>query len=433
MLILSLMALTVLVPLFLGAPIAAALGGAGAFWLVLKDPLYLRGAANALWNTADNYILVSVPLFLLMGEVIQRAQMTRRFYRAMALALGWLPGGLLHANIGACAIFAAVSGSSVATAATVGAASAPELIRLRYNRRLLFGSLAAGGTLGILIPPSIPLIVYAALVDQSVGRLFMAGVVPGLMMYGLFAAYITWRGIRDPGIAPSPPIEERGERPTALAALIDVMPVIIIFAVILGGLYFGWATPTEVAALGVAIAVAVAAIYRTLSWNMMREAIAAAVRFTSLIVFVIIGAQIFSYALFTWGLNREVAGWVQDMTLPPLVVLLLLVVMYIILGMFIESISMMVMTIGVVYPLVTGLGYDPIWFGVVLVILLEIGLITPPVGINLFTIQGLVPGETTEIEVARGSLPFLGLLLFGIGLLIAFPGIALWLPNLLYN
>lgn len=430
---LALMALTILVPLFLGIPIAVTLGGSGLLWLLLLDPAHLRGAGYALWNTADNYILISVPLFLLMGEIVQRADIAQRFYRAMGLWLRWLPGGLLHANVGACAVFSAVSGSSVATAATIGTAAIPNLQDLRYDKRMILGTLAAGGTLGILIPPSIPLIIYAALVEVSLGRLFIAAAIPGLVMVGLFTLYIMWRALRDPSLAPMVPTEGgRGLGREMFASLGDVLPVLLIIAVVLGGIYFGWATPTEVAALGVLIALVVAAAYGQLSWAMFRDSVTTAVTFTAMLMFVIIGAQIFSYSLFAWGVAREVATWVAALSVPPVVVLGYIVAMYLVLGMFIDALSMMVLTLSVVFPIITGLGYDPVWFGVVLVILLEIGLITPPVGINLYTIQGLVPGLASVLEVAMGALPFVVLLLIGVALLVVFPGLALWLPAQMY-
>jgi tripartite ATP-independent transporter DctM subunit len=427
------MMISILVPLFLGVPIAVTLGGSGLVWLVILNPAHLRGAGYALWNIADNYILISVPLFLLMGEIIQRSDIAQRFYRAMSLWLRWLPGGLLHANIGACGVFSAVSGSSVATAATIGTAAIPNLMALGYDRRLIFGTLAAGGTLGILIPPSIPLIIYAALVEVSLGRLFIAAAVPGLMMLVLFAAYIGWRAWRDPAVSPPVPLDEtRTRRRELLGSIGDVLPVLAIILVVLGGIYFGWATPTEVAALGVLIALVVAAAYRRLTWTVIRESVVAAVTFTSMLMFVIIGAHIFSYALFAWGMTREATSWVADLAVAPVVVLGVIVLIYLVLGMFIDALSMMVLTLSVVFPIVTGLGYDPVWFGVVLVMLLEIGLITPPVGINLYTIQGLIPGLTNVLEVARGALPFVLLLLIGVGLLVAFPDIALWLPRQMY-
>jgi C4-dicarboxylate transporter DctM subunit len=430
----ALMGLSILLPLLLGVPIAVALGAPGLLWLLYLDPLnlaYVRGASNAIWNTAENYTLLSVPLFILMGELMQRTDISRRFYRAVSACLWRLPGGALHSNIVACAVLSAVSGSSVATAAMVGAAAIPSLIRLRYDRRLIFGTLAAGGTLGILIPPSIPLIIYAALVEESVGRLFMGALIPGLMMSGIFFIYVLWRGWRLGQAGASNPAPEVEMSRLEIAA--DMLPFGGVFAVIFGGLYFGWATPTEIAGIGVLIALATAAAYRQLRPGAVWAALSSSVSVTSVIIFVVIGAQIFSYALFSWNVTRSVAEWTAGLPYPPIAILGCIIVMYLILGMFIDSISMMVLTLGVVFPVIVDLGYDPIWFGVVLVILIEIGLITPPVGINLFTIQAVVPGLTTVMEVARGALPFVALLLAGVALLIAFPQLVLWLPGVAFQ
>jgi len=433
MLIASLMGLSIIVLLVMGLPIAVSLGLPGLFWLLYLDPvnfIYLKGASNAIWNTAENYTLLSIPLFILMGELMQRTDISRRFYNAVAACLWRLPGGALHSNIIACAVLAAVSGSSVATAAMIGAAAIPSLIRLKYDRKLIFGTLAAGGTLGVLIPPSIPLIIYAAMTEQSVGRLFMASLIPGLMMTGIFFLYVLWRGIRlqRAGIAnPRPDLEM-----TRAQIAADMLPFGLIFAVVFGGLYLGWATPTEIAGIGVLIALVTAILYRQISFSKVWDALISSVSVTAVIIYVVIGAQIFSYALFSFGVTRAVAEWTGNLPVAPVVTLSFIIVMYLILGMFIDSISMMVLTLGVVYPIIVHLGYDPIWFAVILVILIEIGLITPPVGLNLFTINAIVPGLTSVSEVARGSLPFVFLLLLGVVILIIFPQIALWLPSKMF-
>jgi len=427
---------TLLGPLVMGIPIAVTLGLAGIVWLVAFSPNLLNGLGYALWNTANSYILVAVPLFLAMGEVIQRSAIGARFYRALSPLVSWLPGGLLHSNLAACAVFAAVSGSSVATAATIGSTAIPELTRLGYRRSMVFGTLSAGGTIGILIPPSIPLIIYAALVEESVGQLFVAAVVPGLLVFLLFSAYVVVRALRDPQS-----VVHRGQipaqAPTATPPwwrlLADLLPITAIILVVLGGIYFGIATPTEVAALGLLISLLIALLYGSLTWAVLRDSIASAVRFTAMITFVIIGANIFSFALFSWGLTREVAGGVAGLEVAPEVVIALLVAIYIVLGMFIDPISMMVLTVSVVAPIVERLGFDLVWFGIVLVLLLEIGLITPPVGINLYTIKAIAGSDVGVMEIARGALPFVLLLLVAIALLVALPGLAMWLPTQMYR
>jgi len=428
------MFLTIVIPLFLGMPIAVSLGLSGLVWLAALDSegfRWLFGASGAIWNTANNAALISVPLFVLMGELLQRTGMGARFYRGISAALGRVPGGALHTNIAACSVISAVSGSSVATTATVGSVAVPSLLRQRYDRKLVFGSLAAGGTLGILIPPSIPMIIYAGLTEQSVGRLFAAALIPGLMITALFLIYIAFRSLLIPKAVLAAGSEARVTR-TFFGALLDIFPFVLIFTTIIGFLYGGLATPTEIAAVGVLIVLAVAAIYREVTPRLIWQAAISATKITAVILFVVIGAQIFSYAMFGWGVTRTMVGWVMNLQVEPVVVFAVLALMYVFLGMFIDPISMMVLTLGVVFPIITALGFDPIWFGIVLVLLIEIGLITPPVGINLFTIQAIAPRGTRILEVATGALPFVGILILGVAILVAFPELALWLPDRWY-
>jgi len=425
------MTLTLLLPLLAGIPIAVALGGTGLIWLIALDPNYLRGVGHAVWNGATSDVLTSVPLFILMGELVQRTGLASRFYDAVALWLRRLPGGLFHANIAATSVFSAVSGSSVATAATIGMVALPNLERLNYDRRMTLGSLAAGGTLGILIPPSIPLIVYGALVETSVGKLFMAALLPGIGMALLFSLYIAVKVMLRRELAP-----RAADRPPTLSdrlhSLGQMGPLLIVIFVILGGIYLGWTTTTEAAALGTLATLLMSALQRRLRWAMLREALVSAIRFTAMLMFVIFGAQIFSFAVFSWGITGEMGRWIGGLDYPPLAILLIILAIYLVLGMFIDALSIMIMTLSILYPIILQLQYDPIWFGVVLVILLEIGLITPPVGLNLYTIQALQPGKVPLKEVSLGAFPFVLLLLAGVALLIAFPEIALWLPQQMF-
>lgn len=418
---------TLIVFLFAGLPIAVGLGIAGIAWIVAKDPVLLRGGAYALWNNADSVTLVAVPMFLLMGEIVQRSQVAVRFYRALSIWVRWLPGGLLHSNIGASAIFAAVSGSSVATAATIGTTAIPDLLRLGYPRSLIAGTLAAGGTLGILIPPSIAMIIYGAITETSVGALFLGGVIPGIIITFFFIIYVVavslFRG-RGVGNEPAPRIT-MAER---LRSILDILPVAALILLIVVGIYRGWATPTEVASLGVAGACLIALCFGKINLKVFVEAMSSTVRFTAMLVFVILSAHIFAFALFSWGSTRAVVSLINDLGLPPGGVLFAVVALCLFLGMFIDALSMMVMILGVVFPIITSLGYDPVWFGIILVLLLEIGLITPPVGLNLYTVRGIMPGATIG-EVSRASFPFVLLLLSGIVLFTFFPEIVLWLPQ----
>ncbi len=427
--ILLLMGLTILVPLVLGMPIAMALGLSGILWLVLLDPNLLQGASIGMWNTASNDVLISIPLFILMGEIIQRAGVATRFYNAVAWWVRGVPGGLLHANIAACAVFSAVCGSSIATAASIGKAAIPNLLRLGYPQRAVFGSMAAGGTLGILIPPSIPLIIYAALTEASLGRLFLAAIVPGVVITLIFHSYIFVSAFR----APKPPELPEAERQSVLSSLSEIVPLTGIIATILGGIYYVGATTNEVAGIGIVMSLLVAAAKKQLNWTLIREAVLSTAHVTAMLIFIVMGAQIFSFAVFSWGINQEVADWITGISMSRIWILLIIVGIYVLLGMFIDAISMMVLTLSVVYPVIIGLKYDPIWFGIILVLVLEIGLITPPVGLNLFTIQSIDPARIKFMDVTRGALPYVFLLLLGIALLIAFPQIALWLPSTLFS
>ncbi len=431
MIVMLWMTLTLLVPLLVGIPIAVALGGSGLIWLIALDPNYLRGVGHSIWNGATSEVLTSVPLFILMGELVQRSGLASRFYDAVSLWLRRLPGGLFHANIAATSVFSAVSGSSVATAATIGMVALPNLERLNYDRRMTLGSLAAGGTLGILIPPSIPLIVYGALVETSVGKLFMAALLPGIVMALIFSLYIAIKVLLRPGLAP----RATGPGPTLaqrLTSLGQMAPLLLVVVVILGGIYLGWTTTTEAAASGTLVTCLMALVQGRLRWAMLRDSLVSAIRFTSMLMFVIFGAQVFSFAVFSWGITGEMGRWIGGLDYPPLAILMIILLIYLVLGMFIDALSIMIMTLSILYPIILQLHYDPIWFGVVLVLLLEIGLITPPVGLNLYTIQALQPGRVAMKEVSLGAFPFVLLLLAGVALLIAFPDIALWLPRQMF-
>lgn len=426
MTILLLMSLTLIVLLAIGLPIGLVLGLSGIFWLVVRDPALLRGASYAIVNLSTGEVLVSMPLFILMGLVVQKTAVANRFYSGVAIWLRRLPGRLLHTNIAVCAVFSAVSGSSVATAATVASTALPNLMRLNYEKRLMSGTLAAGGTLGILIPPSIPLIIYGAAVQQSIGQLFVAAMLPAALMVALFTLYILVRGVLNPEFTPAD-ISERITMSRRLRSLLDMAPLATIALVVIGGIYLGWTTTIEAAALGLAMAVVMAAATRSLSFAVLREALFETVDLTAMLLFILIGATLFSFAVFSWGINSMAAELIADITLPPLVVILLICAAYVVLGMFIDSISIMLMTVSVVVPAIVSLGYDPIWFGIVLVILLEVGLITPPVGMNLFTIQAMSPNKSITLgDVSRGSFPFVLLMLATVLILILFPEIVMW-------
>ena len=415
--------------LLAGQWIAFALGATGMLILYLsKGMIGLQTISSVVWNNANSYILIAVPLFLLMGEVILRSGVSKYFYTGVAALLRRLPGGLLHANIVSCAIFSAVSGSSVATAASVGTVAIPEMLRAGYQPKAVFGSLAAGGTLGILIPPSIVMVLYGALVDESVGRLFAAGVVPGLLMAAVFMAYISIRLWIEPGIAPPPRDLESMVAGTDLASVLHLLPIVALLLAVLGGIYTGLTTPTEAAAVGALGAIVLAVAYRGLTWKLFGEAVMSSVKTTCMVSLIIIGAQILSTALTYSGLSRELSEWVTGLGLSKWTLFAALVVMYVVLGCFVDGISMIYMTLPVLLPVVKAADFNMIWFGVILTILIEVGQITPPVGLNLFTIQGISGGHKFY-EVAAGSFPYVFLMLLVIVALAIWPELALWLPD----
>ena len=414
--------------LFGGVWIAVSLGAAGVFGIWMVRPALLGGIESVVWNTVDSFVLTAVPLFLFMGAIILHSGISARFYRSLAIWLTGVPGGLAQANIAACSIFAALCGSSVATAAAVGAIAIPEMKKRGYGIRPTTGTLAAGGTLGILIPPSIPFIIYGSTVGESVGKLFIAGIVPGIMMA---LAFMLFLGIQARFIPDQLPASS--ERPTLrerMAGLFDLVPVVGLILVVIGGIYAGLMTPTEAAGIGAAGAVVVAALYRGLTFDVLRRSLLDTLRTNAMILFIVIGAQILSFALVSAGIPRAIVATINALDAAPYMVLLLVVVMYLILGCLVDALSLMLLTLPVVHPVMMAAGFDPIWFGVVLVILLEIGLITPPVGVNLFVIQGMA--DTTLGEVSWGSLPYVLLLLGGVLVLTLVPDIALWLPRKLF-
>lgn len=411
---------------------AFALGAVGVLIIYLtKGWVGMLGLSSVVWNNSNNYILIAIPMFLLMGEIILRSGASKNFYAGIVKLLRKLPGGLLHANIVSCAIFSAVSGSSVATAASVGTVAIPELKKAGYRHSEIYGSLAAGGTLGILIPPSIVMVLYAALVEESVGRLFIAGVLPGILMSLIFMGYIAIKVYRDPAIAPTLSKEKLKESEILVAqssVVMDVLPLVVLLLMVLGGIYTGVTTPTEASAVGAAGALGLAAYYKKLSWGVFWESVMASVKTTCMIAMIIIGAQILSTALTFSGLSREISEWIAQLGLSKMEFLLILIVLYIILGCFVDGISMIYMTLPVLLPIIKVFGFDLIWFGVVVTILIELGQITPPVGLNLFTIHGISGGAKFS-EVISGSTPYVILMLLCLTMLIVWPEIATWLPD----
>jgi C4-dicarboxylate transporter DctM subunit len=387
----------------------------------------IKGLGNLVWSTSNNATLIAIPFFVLLGEILVRSRIATRTYAALDRWVSWLPGGLVHANIATATMFSATSGSSVATAATVATVAMPQAEKLGYDPKLFSGAIAAGGTLGIMIPPSINLIVYGFLTQTSIPQLFLAGLVPGLMLalgFGLITALIC-------AVRPDLGGERRVFPLTAMMqALVELAPIILLFTVIIGTIYKGWATPTEAAAVGVAGAIVIAAAFGGISLKMFRDSILGTVKITSMIMLVVIGASFLNFTLASAGLGRELEAFLDGLGLSRLAFMLVIVCIYIVLGFFIETLSLMVVTIPIIVPLVVEQGYDPIWFGILMIVLIEMALITPPVGLNLYVVQGARKGGKMS-EVMLGTLPFIAAMLAMVAALIALPDLALYLPGAL--
>jgi tripartite ATP-independent transporter DctM subunit len=406
----------------IGVPVAAGLLllslALGALYSAY--PLHVAFGEIA-WTSSTDTLLVAIPLFVLLGEIFLRSGIAERMYAALAQWLSWLPGGLMHSNIGVCALFSATSGSSVATAATVSTVALPQMRRYGYNERLFLGTLTSGGTLGILIPPSINLILYGALAGVSVPGLYLAAILPGFLLAALFSLAVV-------GICLFRP-EMDGTRQTSswegrIRSLPHLLPPVFIFAVVIGTIYAGIATPTESASIGVLAALVLAAVYRRLTVSMLRVCFQDTVRVTAMIMLIVVAAYILNFVLSSIGMVATLSSLVSNLGVSPLFALLVIVGIYIILGCFMDTLTMMIATIPIVVPVIVALGYDPLWFGIVLIILVEMALITPPVGMNLYVVQSVRGGGSIS-DVMIGSLPFVAVMLAMIALLIIFPGMVL--------
>jgi tripartite ATP-independent transporter DctM subunit len=422
--------IVILLALVLGAvPVAAVLGVLS----LSLDQLYMDGRLSLalgefVWDKSKEFILVAVPMFILLGEIMLRAGIAQKMYAAVIQWLSWLPGGLMHANIGSSTIFAATSGSSVATAATVGTVAYPEVEKRGYNERLFLGSLAAGGTLGILIPPSINLILYGLITDTSVPELYLAGVFPGMILAGLFMGVIIVACLMRPKWGGQRVETSWGQR---MRTLPDLVPPLMLFLVVVGSIYAGVATPTEAASVGVVFACILAAWNRTLSINMLKEAFEGTMRTTAMIMLIILAAVFLNFILGFIGITQVIIQGIAELGLTPLETMLIIIVFYLFLGMFMETLSMMLTTVPIVFPIIAHLGYDPVWFGIMITVLMETALITPPIGVNLYVVHGIRPTGKFN-DVAIGSAPFVAAMLAMIFLLLALPDVALWLPSQFY-
>lgn len=388
-------------------------------------------AVTAVWNVFTDFTLSAIPLFIFMGEIMLVSGVSSRMYSAFAPVFRRVPGKLLHTNIAVSALFAAVSGASSSTAAAVGSVAYPELRDRGYDRRTVVGTLAAGGTLGLLIPPSLSLLIYGATQHVSIGRLFLAGIVPGLLLAVVMMLYIGFVSARRAGVVP-----EESEQPVgakrALLGVLSIWPVGFLVFAVLGTIYLGLATPTEAAGLGVAAAAVLGFIWGDLTLPSAAKAFVDSVQVFVSIATVVMGALILAQAISVLGMPLRILNWIEAMHMTPLGVLMAVCVFYLILGCFFDGISLILMTLPVVFPVMTGVGFDPVWLGVIITLLIEVGMLTPPVGLNLYVLSGITGNQVGLLEAGRGSLPYWIILLLGIAVLTAFPQLALFLPQYFY-
>ena len=417
--------------LFLGLHVAVAmfLTALLGATLYLGPPL-VAAFGTQLWGAMEDYVLLSIPLYILLGEILVRSGSTDRLYRSLADWLNFLPGGLLHTNIGASAVFSAVSGSSVATAATISTVALPSFRKRRYDTRLVLGSIAAGASLGNLIPPGIALIVYGAMTNTSVGQLYAAAVVPGIVMTVLFMGTIILIALVRPDLVRQKemvdPLRERLKR------LVDLLPPLVIFGIIMGSIYTGWATVTESAALAVVAALPIAAFYGRLNFRMLHDCFVATANLTAMSMLILAVAFYLNFVMGLLGVTPALGAFATSIGASPLELIIALTIFYLLLGIFFETLPMLVGTVPVVFPVIVAAGIDPVWFGVFIVLMCEISLISPPVGMTLYVIQA-VRREGTIAEVFQGTVPFFIAMVVMTALLIAFPEMALWLPRISFG
>jgi tripartite ATP-independent transporter DctM subunit len=406
-------------PIAVSMALVAIVGGIAAYGAPFMDSI-----APVIWGVQNENLLTCIPLFVLLGELLLRSGIADRMYVALSAWLGRLPGGLLHTNIGSCALLAATSGSSVATAATIGTVALPSLQKRGYPMRASLGSLAAGGTLGILIPPSVNMIVYGSLTNNSIGKLFIAGIIPGLLLTGCFMLYIAVSNLMS-GHAIREPVVPMNERIRTLAYLV---PPLVVFGIVMGSLYFGIATATESAALGVVAALFFVWQSGKLTWEVMRTCFISTARVSGMILLIITAAFILNLAISLTGVAEAMTKWVAGLGLSATGLILALIVFYLILGMFMDVLSMQVATIPITYPIAIALGVDPIWYGIFIVLMCELGLITPPVGMNLFVVHGIRPDKGGIEDAIWGALPYAVIMILFTLLLMAVPALVTWLP-----
>ncbi|MEL6585623.1 MAG: TRAP transporter large permease subunit [Pseudomonadota bacterium] len=412
----------------LGSSIWIGLALMGVAWVGM-ELFTTRPAGDAMitviWAHSSSWTLTALPLFIWMGEILYRTRLSQDMFRGLAPWMRPLPGGLLHTNIAGCTIFAAVSGSSAATLTTVGKMSIPELRRRGYPEYMIVGTLAGAATLGLMIPPSLTLIVYGVSINESIIQLFMAGIFPGLVLAGLFMSYIVgWHFVRRSEHPPPEPGIGLGKM---LAESRFLIPVLALVFTVIGSMYFGWATATEAAAVGVIGALILAAVQRSLTPETFFASLMGATRTSAMIALILMGAGFLSLSMGFTGLPRALAAWIDELGLSPITLIAALTVFYIILGMFLDGISSVVLTMAIVEPMIRQAGIDPIWFGIFIVVVVEMAQVTPPIGFNLFVLQGMTKHDIGYIS--KTALPMVGLMLLMVVILVIWPELATWLPD----
>lgn len=405
-----------------------ALVGFFGFALIVSPQAAVSMITTDLFDTLSSYSLTVIPLFVLMGQIAMHAGISRKLFNAAYHWLGPLPGGLAMATVGACAGFGAICGSSPATAATMASVALPEMRRFNYSMELSTGTIASAGGLGILIPPSVVFICYAIMTEQSIGKLFIAGIVPGILVALLFCLTIYFMCLRRPELGPKAP---KTTMKAKLKSLLGISETVMLFILVMGGMFAGFFTPTEAAAVGAAGSLLIALVGRQLSWKILVQSLHETARTSCMVLIIVAGAVMFGHFLAVTRIPYELAAWLSSLTLPGWVIMAIIIFFYLIAGCFIDALALVMLTIPIFYPVVTGLGFDAIWFGVIIVIVTMMGVISPPVGVNVYVVAGIardVPMQT----VFKGSMPFLLALVVASVILVAFPALSLWLPNLVH-
>jgi len=413
-----------------GVALGAALGITGLTILYFFVNGATSLAVDAIWDVFNSFILSAVPMFILLGEILLRSGISERIYSAFSPVFRKVPGGLLHSNIAVCTVFGAVSGSSLSTAAAVGSVAYPEMVKTGYDKEAVVGSLAGGGTLGLLIPPSLSLLIYGALTETSIGRLFIAGIIPGLMVSGLFMLYILILCIRKPNISPSS--TEAYGLADIFSGMKQIWPVIILILAILGSIVAGIATPTEAAGVGVVVAILISFVWGSLTIKELGLAVYRSVLVFGSIGFIVLGATILSQSISVLGVPRDILEATTSGDIGKYAVFAIIIILYVVLGCIFDGLSLMIMTLPLVFPLLTGYGFDPIWIGVIITIMIEIGQVTPPVGLNLSVLSAITNNEVSLGRVAIATIPYWLILLLSVVILTFFPIIALYLPELVF-